>query len=255
MCSWRSLAEELDRWADQGLCATLWWRDDDAAEAHPALDRLLGLCPTMPLALAVIPQTVRDETADTILTYPAATVILHGYAHHNHAAEGERKTEFGDGRDPATALDELTRGRQRLSALFSDRYDSILTPPWNRISQSLTDRLVGIGLHGVSRYGPRSHVHPSSGLVQVNCHIDIIDWRGTRGFIGEDAALGLAIGHLGARRTAAVDAHEPTGLLSHHLVHDEPAWRFIEKFIDMTDRHQAVRWLTVGDAFAQSGAE
>lgn len=248
MNAWHSLVEELDRWADQGRLATLWWRDDDAALPDPALDRLLGLSAT-PLALAVIPETVHGEAAGAILARSTATVIQHGYAHRNHADPGERKTELGDGRDAEEALDELSRGRRRLVEKFGDRFAPILAPPWNRLSASLTGRLSGIGLSGLSTYGPRAAAEPAPGLAQVNSHIDIIDWRGSRGFVGEDAALSLAIGHLRARRTAAADAAEPTGLLSHHLVHDEPAWRFIEEFIAATGRHPAARWLTVDDAF------
>ena len=38
----------------------LWWRDDDAADAGPALDRLLQVChkTAAPLALAVVPALV-----------------------------------------------------------------------------------------------------------------------------------------------------------------------------------------------------
>jgi hypothetical protein len=254
MTAWRDLTEELDRWSDQGLTATLWWRDDDAALPDPALDRLLGLCTSLgdaPLALAVIPKTVHEEAAGAILARQSATVIQHGYAHRNHAAEGERKTEFGESRDGHAALDELVLGRRRLEAMFTERFAPILAPPWNRLAGPLIAQLAGAGLSGLTRYGPRAHANPAAGLVQVNCHIDVIDWRGSRGFVGEERALGLAIDHLRARRTAAVDSAEPTGLMSHHLAHDEAAWRFIEDFIAATGRHGAARWLTVGDAFGR----
>ncbi len=254
MTGWHSLTEELDRWADQGLTATLWWRDDDAARPDPALDRLLGLCP-VPLALAVIPKLVHEAAAGAILAHGSATVIQHGYAHRNHAAEGEPKAEFGDGRDAGAALHELALGRRRLRALFGDRFAPVLAPPWNRLAASLTARLASVGLTGLSTYGPRASAEPARELSQVNSHIDVIDWRGSRGFVGEDAALGLAIDHLGARRTAAVDPVEPTGLLSHHRVHDAPTWRFIEAFIAATGRHGAARWLAVGDAFERKGRE
>lgn len=253
MTSWHSLTEELDRWADQGLTATLWWRDDDAALPDPALDRLLGLCHAslghVSLALAVIPKTVHGEAAEAILAHDSVTVIQHGYAHQNHAAEGERKSEFGDNRDVRAALDELAFGRRRLADLFGGRFAPILAPPWNRLAGSLISRLGSVGLSGLSTYGPRAAAKPACDLVQVNSHIDVIDWRGSRGFVGEDIALGLAIGHLKARRTAAADGAEPTGLLSHHLAHDAPTWRFIEAFIAATGRHEAARWLAVGDAF------
>mgnify|MGYP003341179144 CR=1 FL=1 len=37
----RPLAAELSRWRDSGRAPVLWWRDDDAADVGPALDRLL----------------------------------------------------------------------------------------------------------------------------------------------------------------------------------------------------------------------
>ena len=55
--SWSELTEELDAWATAGRCATLWWRDDDAAQPGPALERLLALSAGhgWPVTLAVIP--------------------------------------------------------------------------------------------------------------------------------------------------------------------------------------------------------
>ena len=97
----------------------------------------------------------------------------------------------------------------------------------------------------------------SSQCVQCDC-LDWLDWRGGRGFVGETAALGLAVGHLAARRAAAGNGvgdeagggDEPTGLLSHHLVHDAAAWDFIEAFIAATAAHPAARWLDAAEAFA-----
>jgi len=252
MTTWHDLTEELDHWSDAGRIATLWWRDDDAARPDPALDRLLGLCTSLgsiPLALAVIPKTVHQEAAGAILAQDTATVIQHGYAHQNHAVEGERKAELADNRDGHDALDELVIGRRRLEAMFDDCFAPILAPPWNRLAEPLLAQLAGAGLSGLSTYGPRTHANPAEGLAQVNCHIDIIDWRGSRGFVGEDRALGLALDHLQGRRSAAVDATEPTGLMSHHLAHDEASWQFIEEFIAATSRHGAARWLSAGDAF------
>ena len=37
---WQDLRDELDRWAEAGRTATLWWRDDDAVMPGPLLDRL-----------------------------------------------------------------------------------------------------------------------------------------------------------------------------------------------------------------------
>ena len=57
MASWRALADEAMRWSDSGRKGVVWWRDDDAVDASPALDRLLTIqqaC-AVPLSLAVVP--------------------------------------------------------------------------------------------------------------------------------------------------------------------------------------------------------
>ena len=50
--------QELRIWREQGLVLPIWWRDDDATEPTPALDRLLGLAASLgaPLHLAVVPE-------------------------------------------------------------------------------------------------------------------------------------------------------------------------------------------------------
>jgi hypothetical protein len=90
-------------------------------------------------------------------------------------------------------------------------------------------------------------------LNQVNTHVDVIDWRGRNGppggFLGEDACLSLFIGHLRARRLGTVDADEPTGILSHHLVHDAATWRFLEKLRDFLANQTAARLLDPSAVF------
>ena len=249
MADWRGLAEELDRWSSGGLAATLWWRDDDAAKPARELDHLLVLRARarVPLALAVIPASVEASAAERI--NGGCTVLQHGYAHRNHAPANARKTELGAGRPAGEALGELATGRQRLAALFGAHATTILVPPWNRIGDNLVGALGDAGFTGLSTWGPRSSARPAPGIAQVNTHIDIIDWRGTRGFVGEEAALGAAVAHLRARRQGHADPAEPTGLLTHHLVHDEAGWRFVEAFIERTSAHPATRWLDAATAF------
>ncbi len=256
MTSWSDLGDELDRWADGGLSATLWWRDDDAAEATPALGRLFGLRAGLgvPLALAVVPAAAAADLAAATRDADGVTVLQHGYAHRNHAGHGAPKAELGPDRAPDDALGELAAGRERLVALFGGPAAAVLVPPWNRIAEGLLPRLGAAGYTGLSTYGPRARALAAPGVVQINTHVDLIDWRGGRGFVGEAAALGLAVGHLAARRGDAADGGEPSGLLSHHLVHDETAWGFIEAFVAATAVHPAARWLDAGEAFAAAPA-
>ena len=245
--SWRELDEELGRWRDAGRVVDFWWRDDDATTPSKPLDRLLRLSRTtgVPLALAVIPLKVAPELFSGL----DASVLMHGTDHVNRAAPGEKKTEFAPAEPEAEAAERLAAARQRLERLAGARFLPVLAPPWNRFKQSLAARLSSVGLHGLSGYGARSAVEAAPGIRQVNTHVDIVDWHGTRGFIGEDAALHLAIKHLAARRGGGAEAGEATGWLTHHAVHDAGSWEFLERLFERT-RARGVCWQSAETLFA-----
>lgn len=247
---WHALIAELDRWMRAGRHATFWWRDDDAIEPSAALDRLEAIArrAAVPVALAVIPTPTDPALAARIADWPDLAVIQHGFAHINHAMTG-KKTELGADRPVDTVVAELDAGRRRLEHVFGPRSLPVLVPPWNRIHPSVIARLPALGLGGLSTYGMRAAAAPVPGLVQVNTHVDIIDWRGGGGFAGEDAVLDRTVAHLRARRDGTADPDEPTGLLTHHLVHDEACWRFTERFVAMTAGHPATRWLPAAIVF------
>ena len=73
-----------------------------------------------------------------------------------------------------------------------------------------------------------------------------------RGFVGEDAALALIAGHLAARREGRADPDEPTGILTHHLVHDEASWNFLTELVYRLGRQAGVRWLAGTAIFGQT---
>ena len=241
MSGWTTLAGELAAWRDAGRTPQLWWRDDDAAAANPALERLLRLegRSGVPLALAVIP-----DIAEAAAIAPARCVVMHGCDHRNRAAAGEKKTEFSAAEPGDAALGRLARARERLAALAGGRFLPVLAPPWNRFREDLVARLPEIGIRGLSRYGvarPGQRAIP-----EVNTHVDIIAWRASRAFVGDEAALALLVGQLCARRRGADDA--PVGLLTHHAVHDAEAWRFLERLFDET-RAAGAAWLRAGQLF------
>jgi peptidoglycan/xylan/chitin deacetylase (PgdA/CDA1 family) len=246
--AWQTLASELDRWAPGE--ATFWWRDDDAVAPSPALERLLGLG-AQPLALAVIPAEMVPELAG-YLTGRKVDVLQHGYAHRNHEPPGTKKAEFGAARAPAVVRAELGRGARLLASAFGAQALPVLVPPWNRIAEPLIDLLAGDGYRGLSTQGPQPSGAGSRqrGILQVNTHVDIVDWRGGRGFIGLEAAIDLAVGHLAARRQGRAAAGEPTGLLTHHLVLEDAAFDFTAEFLARTAQHPAVQWRSAGDIFA-----
>lgn len=226
----------------------MWWRDDDAVRPTPALDRLLALAAGLPLALAVIPEQATGALAERLAKSPELHVLQHGWRHANHAPPDEKKAELGAHRPVLAMLDELVAGRQRLLLLFGARARAVLTPPWNRMAAALVPLLHGAGYGGLSMAGARSAAEPSPGLRQVNTHADLVAWRSGR-FLGTAAALGLIVSHLAARRMGTVDADEPTGLLTHHLVMDEAGADFVAQLVAVTRRHQAARWLDAAEAF------
>ena len=228
--------------------ATLWWRDDDARQPTLALDRLLAIArdqAVVPL-VAVIPARI-DPDLDQRLAGGSVALAQHGYDHANHAWRSDHKAEIGADRPVGVMLGELARGAQAMTRSFGNRWLSVLVPPYNRIAHSLVESLAVAGYVGLSTDAPRKRALPP-GLVEVNTHIDIMDWRARR-FGGEAAALGRAIRHLEARRLGRCDRDEPTGLLTHHLAHDEDAWAFIASFLGRTRAHRAVRWCHPADVF------
>jgi hypothetical protein len=240
---WADLSHELDEWRAAGRSATFWWRDDDATAPTPALDRLLSLQRkhAAPLAIAVIPARAQQSLAQRLTGIDGICVVQHGWAHANHAPAGAAKAELGPHRPDALVLGELARGQIVLDGLFEE-WLRLLVPPHNRIAPTLAKALPSAGYVGLSTYNPRRG--QTAGLVEVNTHADIMNWV-TRGFAGEAPALDLVVRHLRNRRAGAVDAEEPTGLLTHHLAHDEAAWAFTDALLSAIAGHPAARWVDI----------
>ena len=257
MNGWTALQEELDAWHEAGRAATFWWRDDDAAEPAPALDRLLDLADQhrVPLALAVIPAATTAALTERLAKAGDHVCVLqHGYDHGNHAPDGEKSMELGAHRPLVAIREDLAAGRAKLTADFGRRALPVLVPPWNRIAADLLPELAGLGFRGLSTHTARAAPSPAEGLVACNTHIDVLRWRPVREFLGEAAALDLLIGHLSARRRGTVDADEPSGLLTHHLVMDEAAWAFVARLFDALRDHPAARWVPAAEAFHLTAA-
>jgi hypothetical protein len=251
---WNDLASEISRWRDAGKPIEFWWRDDDATQPTSALERLLRLATQfkVPLALAVIP--AQANPALFALLPAEADVLQHGADHSNRAAPGEKKTEYPASEVMEVALARLAEGRQRLTDLAGARSLGVLAPPWNRIAAPLLPRLASCGFRGLSRYGARSRAQAAPGVTQINTQVDIIDWKGSRGFIGAEQALLQATRHLAARRQGGADANEPTGWLTHHACHDEPAWAFLADLFGRLRSEPGVRWKSARGLFAGASA-
>jgi hypothetical protein len=246
------LQRELDRWTEAGQIARFWWRDDDAIEPTPALTRLLDLSDAhgIAVAVAVVPASASLRLPAVFGPRKRAAVLQHGYAHRNHAAQGNPAVECGGERPVDDVIEELATGMRRLEEVLGDRAEPILAAPWNRIERPVLERLHEAGFRGASAYGPRRQMLVArNDVVLANAHVDPINWRERR-FAGREKALSSFLGELRARRETSADKAEPIGLLTHHLDHDEDLWIFLEAFFQATARHSAARWIDVGEAFA-----
>ncbi len=228
----------LDPVALSGRRIDLWWRDDDAIEPTPALDDLLAAANRhgVPLALAVIPEPAVPALTQRLAGEPdRIAVFQHGYAHRNHAPKGEKAAELGAYRPADAVLADLARGRAKLESLFDGRFLPVLTPPWNRVGEEVAARRGEAGLPGLTTFARMHAGDPAC----INTHVDIIHWKGGRGFAGYAKMLKVLEEEIGHRRGPAP---EPLGLLTHHLVHDAASREFIETFLSVTASHPAARW-------------
>ncbi len=242
-----SLRRVLDEWGEAGQVARFWWRDDDATARTPALERLLAIAADydVPLCLAVIPATAELELNICLgAAMPQLTLAQHGFAHVNHAPDGEKKSEYPAHRDPADVAAELRHGRARLQGLCGVG-PALFVPPWNRIDPAFAPALRSAGFAALSRFTDRGGGF--KGFVMLDTHIDPVAWRDGGGLVAEEVWLGMLHTALEKRAGGGVASDKPIGLLSHHLVHDEALWDFIEDFVRIVTDHPAGEWIDAGE--------
>jgi hypothetical protein len=237
--TWRPVHKALDVWHAAGAKAFLWLRDDDAVEPTPPLKRLIDLTARsqIPLALAVVPAKAGKTLARELPMAKHVTAIVHGWAHLNHAPEDQKKQEFGPHRPIDVMRQELFLAISKMNELFPSQTTPMFTPPWNRITPSLIPTLRELNYAALSRFGVATDDNHT--IPEINTHVDIIDFRGTRRCKEPKKLaneLASALSHSFHHGRYAV------GILSHHLVHDEAAFEFLADLFSVT---QQELWLTV----------
>jgi len=249
--AWCALEHELELWRKDNMSASLWWRDDDAHQPSPQLDRLVDLCATsaIPLTLAAIPHGIDSSLSRRVDVAANISIVQHGWSHQNHAPAPHKKCELGDHRILNDIQVELIEGADILTRQFGNRFVPALVPPWNRISATVASHLETYGYVGLSTFGSKTMIPASTGFCQKNTHVDLINWRRNREFIGTGKALQQITSHLHQRRGGQVPGDQTTGILTHHLVHDEDLWHFLKVFFQFTSHHKAVQWQTGHQVF------
>ena len=231
MTDWSPIIEELALWQSEGLQLDFWWRDDDAVSHTPMLERLTELAVTagVPCHLAIVPKHADQTLVAACQTQTMLVALVHGWAHTNRAPDGQKKAEFGHPR--AGLINDATAGISRTRELFGNDFLPCFVPPWNRVEASLLGKLPSLGYSAVSTYTPRAAREAASDLVQINTHIDPINWKSGGGLLDLDDLMHHILRLLQDRRAKRSDPTEPLGLLTHHLVHDEPIWTFTKDFL------------------------
>ncbi|AWN34569.1 glycosyltransferase [Methylobacterium radiodurans] len=241
------LRAALDRHAETHPPVPVWWRDDDAVAATPALDRLLALgqaC-AAPILLAAIPAHLAPSLGRRLDGVPGVRLAVHGLAHANHAPAGEKPAEFGPHRPLAALISDAREGLRRAGEhLPATALLPVFVPPWNRIAPDLAAALPDLGYAGLSAATPRQAPPEQADLVRADIHIDPIDWRGTRSLTDPERLVDDLV--------ARLDTGGPVGILTHHLAHDGSLWAFLEALLPLLVRHPAVTVLDPRHLFARA---
>ena len=92
-----------------------------------------------------------------------------------------------------------------------------------------------IGLTGLSTFGTASSSDPH----WVNMHLDIFEWRPVRRPLKATEAYSILTAEVEGR--LAGDS-APVGIMTHHLVHEEASWSFLDELLGLIADHPAVEW-------------
>lgn len=244
---WKPLDDALAALASRETPLAIWWRDDDTTAMSPELRRLFALREkhAVPVALSVIPNESDKLLADA-LPADGVDVLVHGFAHENHAPPAERKAEFGPHRPLATMLDELDHALAIIRKRFPRHFLPVFVPPWNRMDKKLIGELAPIGYTGLSRLGPRQR-HDK--FVEINAHVEVTDWKKRETQTHERFASLLAK----SLRACAITG-EPLGIVSHHRVHDDRAFALLDELFAKLRGAGPLAWPSAREMFAKPPA-
>ena len=250
--AWRALDAVLERARTVGRTIDFWLRDDDAIEPTAALDAYLARARRwgVPAALAVIPARATPQLAAYLADHPTVDVLVHGWAHRNHAPASARASEFGVDRPAPDKQGDAERGLARIGEIFGKRALPVFVPPWNRIDPGFAAALPQLGYSGLSTHERRAPERSPAGLVTINSHWDPIAWKSGGGLKDEAKLLTLLVRLIDEDLTAPAGTLEPIGILTHHLVHDGWIDRFLDEVFERLAGSGSARFVAARDVFA-----
>ena len=247
---WQLVTTELDRWAADGRTARLWLRDDDAIAQTPALARLAAMAGdrAVPMLLAVIPLAAQPSLFAFLESASGIELAVHGARHLNHAPADRKSEEMAPERGRAAIADDLRSARASLTERLGATAGVWYVPPWNRIHPTVAAWLPEFGFTALSTFGAQ-RVAVGTALVEINAHVDLIDWRDGRRGRSEGWVAAMLAEELQKSRTGSGHA---VGILAHHLAHDDACWTALAALFNATCDHPAVAWTRPRDLIAMS---
>jgi len=247
---WSPLRAELSKWRRKNMTLPVWWRDDDAIEVTPHLERLVTRSEAIgvPIHLAIIPRDASKELAEFIKATGLIVPVVHGWSHTDHQPDADTNSEFGEARPRDIRCEEAGEGLRRLQRMMGDGVCPMFVPPWNRVGGDMLADLPALGYRYLSTCNPRDVEEPAAGLQVINTHIDPIYWRPSRQMSHPELVIEKMTNLLKKRRQGKSDNAEPFGLLTHHLAHSPKIWEFCRQYwmelldgpVDIFDARRAI---------------
>lgn len=240
--SWRSsLRRFLASQQVRNQALHVFLRDDDVDQDEESLKSLLdiALARSVPMNLEIIPGLLTDSCVSTLRNVLRADPSLlslnqHGWIHANHEVEG-RKCEFGPSRGLALQAEDIARGKAILESTFEDRFYPAFTPPWNRCTEDTYQVLDELGFLVLSKDRGKE---PIAGyrFRDISTTLDLYTWKDGARMKSPDAIVDTMISQM--------QEFPLVGLLLHHKVMTNDAFRFLDQILCELASHSVVQFHT-----------
>jgi hypothetical protein len=213
-----------------------WWRDDDAGDISPSLERLLSMSRQLraPVNLAVIPARLTPALIDAMREYRDIDVLVHGWAHRSHSIGREKKCEFPMTRSMEEMRTDLSTALSRLREAFPENTIPVFVPPWNRFPSALAPMLkecgyVGLSTASSSAPGP---IMGKDGLRRSDAHFSLVTIKAE-----PEPVDMMEIAKRMAKQIGA-GSNGPFCIVTHHRAHNDAIWTYCEQLWRLLGNHR-----------------
>jgi predicted glycosyltransferase len=236
----------LDAKEAAGRTLHLFLRDDDVDEDEDSLKHLLDLALArgVPMNLEIIPGRLTPACTAALKNALRADHALlslnqHGWMHSNHEMEG-RKCEFGSSRSFTQQLNDIAQGKAILEGTFDELFFPAFTPPWNRCTTDTYRVLDELGFQVFSKDRGKDRLTEYR-FSEISTTLDLYTWKaGARMKSAREIVRDLMV---------QLDTLPFVGLLLHHKVMAEDAFKFLDQILCELRCSSVVRFHTFQTLF------